>query len=267
MPVNFGNNTPSAFYLGASTVSSLYYGSTKVWPVSPPALTSMKILASLSPTDGPAIEFSFGVYFSDVGIAAPTYSTSDLQNNTYTGADLDPNVYDVVYIANNGIGVGNTALADNLKAYMQAGGGVVFGAYIGGGDTYNPGGSAFDAALLPYTNKSAPVSNDFLQSRTLVVDNAAHPIISASAVSTGDIVGQTNTYVNFQNSELRSGATLLCSQFWSANTHWLAVHTYAGVSRVAYHNYYFPQAQNPFGAAITTKKLLVHSLRWAAGII
>lgn len=266
MAINFGTNTPSAFYLGASTVSSLYHGSTKVWPVTPPALTSMKILSSLSPANAAQLEFSFGIYFSDVGITAPSYSTSDLQGNTYTGADLDPNVYDVVYIANNGLGVGDSALANNLKAYMQAGGGVVFAPYIGGGDTYNPGGSAFDAALLPYTNKAANVVND-LNPKTLVVNDATHPIISASAISTGDFVGQTNVYIGFQDSELRPGATLLCSQFYSTNTHWLAVHNYAGVSRVAFHNYYFPQAQNPYSTAIQTKRILVHSLRWAAGII
>jgi hypothetical protein len=232
----------------------------------PPALTSMKILASLSPIDAGAITYSMNLYFSDVGITAPSYSISDLQDNTYTGADLNPNVHDVVYIANNGVGVGNAALANNLKTYMQNGGGVVFAPYIGGGDTYNPGGSAFDAALLPYTNKNASVVNS-LTPKSLVVNDATHPIISASGVSTGDFVGQTNVYIGFQESELRPEATLLLSQYYSANTPWLTVQTYASASRVAYHNYYFPQAQNPGLAAIQTKRVLVHSLRWAARVI
>ncbi len=266
MALNFGSNTPSAYYLGSNTVSEIYFGNTKVWPSTSPTLTSMKILASLSPIDAGAITYSMNLYFSDVGITAPSYSISDLQDGTYTGADLDPNVHDVVYIANNGNGVGSAALANNLKTYMQNGGGVVFAPSVGGGDAYNPGGSAFDAALLPYTNKNATIVGS-LTPKSLVVDDATHPIISASGVVTGEFVGQTNTYVGFQASELRPGATLVLSQYYSANTPWVTVHTYGGVSRVAYHNYYFPQAQNPGLAAIQTKRVLVHTLRWAAGII
>jgi hypothetical protein len=269
MAIKFGDSTPSAYYLGSNTVSEVYFGSTKVWPSTPPALTSMKIITNFRPgIDEAGVRFDMNAYFSAVGITAPSISVTNM-NIPYTGADLDPSIYDVVLIAPTGFtSPGEPALSNNLKTYMQNGGGVMFNLYVGTGDAGNPGGAGFDAALLPFTNKNVPAEIS-ATNKLLRVDDATHPIITSSAVSTGDSLGQSSAYVPFQFSEVRSGATVLCSQNADSVPYvpWVTVHTYAGVSRCVYHNYFFPQAQNVFSTPIQTKRLVVHSLRWAAGVI
>jgi hypothetical protein len=270
MAIKFGDSTPSAYYLGSNTVSEVYFGSTKVWPpTANNTLTSMKIITNFRVGISEAgVRFHMNTCFSEVGITAPSISVTNM-NIPYTGADLDPSIYDVVLIAPTGFHPpGEPALSDNLKTYMQNGGGVMFNPYVGTGDAGNPGGAGFDAALLPFTNKNVPAETSGTN-KILRVDDATHPIITSSAVSTGDFLAQSSVYVPFQFSEVRSGATVLCSQNADSVPYvpWVTVHTYAGVSRCVYHNYFFPQAQNVFSIPIETKRLIVHSLRWAAGVI
>jgi hypothetical protein len=231
----------------------------------PPALTSMKVLFPMDEFFGPANVASIVTqYFTDSGYSAPTLDVSNLTGSNYTGADLDPNVYQAVYIqstaANN---VGNDPLlANNLKTYIENGGGVLFGPYIGAGDTYNPGGSAFDENLLPYNTKNTTLApGGFLRNITV---NNQHPIINASAVVTGDSTGDSGQFVSYTSANVRPAATLIASLSGS-NITYLAAQNY-GAGRVAHFNYSL-LAANPGLARIANKKLFANSLRWAAKVI
>ena len=233
----------------------------------PPALTSMKVLMPMDEFFGPANVTSVVTqYFTDAGYPTPTLDISNLTGSNYTGADLDPNVYQAVYIQNTAPGqVGNDPLlANNLKTYIENGGGVLFGPYIGAGDTYNPGGSAFDENLLPYNTKNTTLAGGgFLRHITV---NNQHPIISASAIVSGDSIGERTQVISYTSANVRPAATLIASFSGSSNITYLAAQTYSGSGRVVHFNYSLLTA-NPGLAAIANKKLFANSLRWAANVI
>jgi hypothetical protein len=250
MPLSFGSNIPSNYYLGSDAVSEIYFGDSKVWPVTTPLVNSIKILG-----DSFSGQFrnSISGAFAELGYVVPNI-TSETISNTYTGTELSASAFSVVIVYTDGSQTGATSFANNLKNYMTNGGKVIFSTFVGTGDTLNPGGTAFDVALLPFTTKTAgqgsfPIS-------TVTINSVGHPIMNG--IANGDTIG-SNFFTSFTSAQVRAGATLVASLGTVA---FIATHTYAG-SRCVYHNLYY--ANQTLTANL--KKTWVNSILWVNGNI
>jgi hypothetical protein len=248
MALNFGSNTPSAYYLGSDAVSEIYFGNSKVWPA--PIVNSIKILG-----DSWSGQFrnSISGAFAELGYVVPNI-TSEMISNTYTGTELSASAFNVVIVYTEFSQTGATSFANNLKNYMTNGGKVIFSTFVGTGDSLNPGGTAFDAALLPFTTKAAGQGSFPIP--TVTINSVGHPIMNG--ITNGATIG-SNFFTNFTSGQVRAGATLVASL---GSLPFIATHTYAG-SRCVYHNLYYANQ------TLTTnlKKTWVNSILWVNGNI
>jgi hypothetical protein len=270
-----GDNIAGGFYdlstfagynkvLSAADVQTLYNNTKARYNNT---LTSLKVIFAGSPviTDS-LVEYTMNQVFIQTGYQSPpTLNITDLWlTSSYDGSDLDVNAYDAVFITTNTNGSGSSALATNLKNYMLAGGGVVFNPGVGSSDLLNPGGSNFDAALLPFNTKTAGEVVD-LNPQTITVESNSHPINIATGTGSY-FVGSFSPWVGYDTGSLRPGATLIASMYYSTTRPYASAHEYAGVSRCAHLNYYLI-GYNVLSSPMLHKKILANSLRWASRVI
>jgi hypothetical protein len=207
-----------------------------------------------------------------LGYTAPNIVTTDLTGNTYTGADLDPALDDIVIVyTSNGtnVSVGAPELADNLKTYLNNGGKILWTNYF---PSNPPGGTsgAFDYAITPFTSSAA---NTNVGPAGGTIGNiyfevpSSHPILNGVTPNT-NLAINLNSGINFLKTvnNTRPDATPIIS--FNSNINRVALvqtMTYAG-NRVSMYNN--STLSGGFSNSTTNaRRIISNTILWTAGMI
>jgi hypothetical protein len=207
-----------------------------------------------------------------LGYPAPNIVTTNLTGNTYTGADLDPAIDDIVIVctaftANSNVGA--PELADNLKTYLNNGGKILWTNYF---PSNPPGGTsgAFDYAITPFTSSAA---NPFVGPGGGTIGNiyfevsSSHPILNGVTPNTNLAINLNSGVNNLRTiSNTRPGATTIIS--FNSNvtrTPLVQTMTYAG-NRVSMYNN--STLSGGFSNSTTNaRRIISNTILWTAGMI